>query len=216
MRPLLLLCVASMSLGVQTNAPEPLRVEGEYVLTVTALPVTIHAPDVEGLKFISWHYPQDATVEIRNDNRELLIRSLPPGDSLIWGDFGCVVDGQAQAQFMRRVMVRNGTTDIPPPKPDEPDLTGPKSTAIVYPEETPIPLEGQAAADTLREQGDTVFFVNAGAETIDGTTPAFLQTAIAEAEKVGLPAVVVMYGDKAKASQKLTTKAAAVAFVGAN
>ena len=105
----------------------------------------------------------------------------------------------------------------PPPEPPEtPTPTGPKTTAIIYPDESVPPLEGQAATNQLRQSGETVFFVNAGAETISGQTPAFLKAALSEAEKVGLPAVVVMYGDQVKASQKLTTTAAAVEFVEAN
>lgn len=116
---------------------ESLKVEGEYVLTVTALPVTIHAPDVEGLTFKSWHYPATATVEIRNDNRELLIRALPPGDTMIWGDFGCVLNGEAQPQFTRRVMLRNGLAPRPPPDPVDPvdpNPPGPGSKLVILEE----------------------------------------------------------------------------------
>ena len=105
----------------------------------------------------------------------------------------------------------------PPPPPDvTPTPEGPKATVIVYPDQTVPPIAGQGATNTLRDSGETVFFVNAGAETIAGQTPAFLEAAISKATEVGLPAVVVLYGDTVKASKKLTTRQAAVDFVRAN
>ncbi len=196
----------------QPATDEPLKVSGEFVLTVTELPVTVHAPKVEGLAFISWHYPRGTTVEIRNDNRELLIRALPAGDTMVWGDFGTVIDGQPQAQFTRRVILRNGLMPRPPPEVEKPETPtdGPKSTVIVTQGVAPNPQAESAAAE-LRDDGESVFFARAGAEDFDGNTPAYLMAAMERAQEVGYPSLIVLKGTAIVYAEKLpSTKQAIV------
>ena len=193
----------SGTLDATTN--EPLKVSGEIVQTVRALPVTIHAPDRPGLKFISWHAPTKAVVEVRNDRKTLVVMSLPPGESYFWGDFGTVgPDGQTE-QFIAGVTLLNGQLPRPPPDPDKPDPEpepedGPKQTVIVR--DTVLPnAPAEAAAEELRtEDGESVFFVQAGS---DGTKPAWLQTAVDKAAEVGYPALIVMKGTTVALAEKL-------------
>ena len=191
--------------GGQATTTEPLKVSGEYVLAVKSLPVTIHAPSNPNLKFISWHAPRTAVVEVRNDRRDLVVMSLPQGESYFWGDFGTVGPDGEVSQFIQGVTLLNGQLPRPPPDPNKPDPEpepddGPKQTVIV--QDTVLPnAPAEAAAEELRTQdGESVFFVNAGA---DGTKPAWLQTACDKAEEIGYPALVVMKGQTVALAEKL-------------
>ena len=193
--------------GGQATTTEPLKVSGEYVLTVKALPMTIHAPDKPNLKFISWHAPSKAVVEVRNDRRDLVVMSLPPGESYFWGDFGTVGADGTVTQFIQGVTLLNGQLPRPPPpdpdKPEEPEPEepeGPKQTVIVTDSVVPI-AAAEAAAEELRTQdGESVVFVRAGS---DGTPPAWLKTATDKAAEIGYPALIVMKGETVALAEPL-------------
>lgn len=190
---------------------EPLKVEGEYVLTVKQTPVTIKAPSRPDLKFISWHYPTGAQVEIRNDRTELLVLVLPPGESMFWGDFGVVEPDGTTTQFTQRVVLLNGMMPRPPPEkpepedpPEKPEPEGAKKTTIVYEDFTPPPTHAEGAVNELREADEgEILFINAGVENAEGTTPAMVAIAVTEAKKVGLPALIIQKGDTVVVAEPL-------------
>lgn len=138
-------------------------------------PLGIGSTDKPGTYRVEF-YCSHAKVKLDADGDEIML--WPPGEVIV--TWNVEIDGP---QLPR-------PPPVDPDKP-EPPAPGTKSTAIIYSDQAPAPIHGQAAAMTIRKEGGTVFFTPAGTNE---QPPKFLAAAWAKAQEVGLPALVIMNG----------------------
>jgi len=207
--------------GLAATAQQGRRAE----ITTPEHTLTILRPDVDlpaGHELFGIHWRTGTLSVALFENDQAAVATGPPGQYS--GEFGASharvkpdADGDKVLVFPPAsvtqtwlVTISGETRPNPPPKDPANPRPGEPATAIIYDANAGTPVAGEGAALELRNQGQTAYFISAGTVTGDGGAPAFLSAAIDAAEKVGLPALVILNGRQVASAAPLPETKAAI------